>query len=976
MSHVFISYSSHEMETAAKVYTYLEDKGISCWIAPRNVEAGANYATQIVRAIKSCDALVLLASEYTNVSGHVSNEVSLAFDNKKIIIPFKIQDIEFTDEYLYFLGRKHWIEAHRDLNQGLRTLYLTLTELAVTAVPAPEPVLKSNLASDTEQIQQADRAYSRKEIAALLLEKTEKYSYCLKSRLTDRKKYLSFKEEASVLFRETVSAYYYNRRISDDADMIGLLAEELTKGSNVSVHIEGLPGSAKNMIVQLVFFELIYRFQTEESDCLPIYISASYYEKLPYNPANVHEQMKEYLEKELREYLSYLKQHKEVHPVVLVEAIREHYVAKESPEAVLDEILRPLGKFNRVSAIDTGLIKNRARLKKVIPFAGEPRGYLLQTHPVSVENKEAVLRMARSIMKMYDYPVDPDAIYALLEQMKYSQIDIFLIRLVAKELRSVYGVTRIHMRDMYEKMALNELYVDEGKLRKASEELFRYVVDDMLDVKTMVYNGDLWSLPHKHGSYLEFMMAYYFVYRIDNPEMSEDYSFFRTMLTSNANHFMSSFLYDNYGLQEKLLEFVIKNYNAFDVRQKSNGAYWIGRLSYKNLASQAVEFLMKEFERLKPLAKPDNREIQENYDNHFLFRSVCTGLFLQGQVQILDEYLGIVIGNKVANAINRGATIEYFGDDYQMAAHDAYYLDTDLSTGERALEELNKRIALAFRNGKTQYPEYNLLTMLMLIQARMQSTESEVNFELRKYVEAALTNLKIYQSRPQNVISGKILNYFASVQEDLEKYLKVGSFDVGTDIYNRCGALRGRKRKQWLALAADDAESVPEHTFSAWMLAAFFLPEHMETEGYLKHEVLDMILIHDMARFETEGQETDRGETKSTLSEKNPASRKLFLKGAYPNVANLTYYYNIWTGYYNGININSRIARDIVLIQTVYTFCEYFCKYPDSFSKETAKSWISEKANLMTETGYELFGRLIERNPDFAKMQDIVQNYT
>ena len=105
-NHIFISYSSKELDIALKVCEFLENNNFKCWIAPRNVEAGGNYATQIVNAIKKCDLLVLLASENTNNSGHVSNEVSIAFDNKKIIIPFKIQEFVFTDEYLYFLGRK------------------------------------------------------------------------------------------------------------------------------------------------------------------------------------------------------------------------------------------------------------------------------------------------------------------------------------------------------------------------------------------------------------------------------------------------------------------------------------------------------------------------------------------------------------------------------------------------------------------------------------------------------------------------------------------------------------------------------------------------------------------------------------------------------------------------------------------------------------------------------------------------------
>lgn len=134
--YVFISYSTKDQGVAMNVCNYLERNGIRCWIAPRNISAGGNYASQIVSAIKGCSAFVLLASKNTNSSGHVSNEVSIAFDSGKTIIPFKIQDFEFTDEYLYFLGRKHWIEAHADMNRGLEMLRVTLVNAAGFYAPA------------------------------------------------------------------------------------------------------------------------------------------------------------------------------------------------------------------------------------------------------------------------------------------------------------------------------------------------------------------------------------------------------------------------------------------------------------------------------------------------------------------------------------------------------------------------------------------------------------------------------------------------------------------------------------------------------------------------------------------------------------------------------------------------------------------------------------------------------------------------
>ena len=257
-------------------------------------------------------------------------------------------------------------------------------------------------------------------------------------------------------------------------------------------------------------------------------------------------------------------------------------------------------------------------------------------------------------------------------------------------------------------------------------------------MNTAEYNGAVWSLPHKHNTYLEFMIARYFADKIQNYRESGDFSFFGTVMTAMSNRFMVSFLKDDYGLQETLLSFIKENYADFNIQQKSNAAYWLGRITFKNLSSEAVEILTEEFKRYKPLVKPDNRNTQENCDNHFLFRSICTGLLSQGQVNILDEYLCIVVTNDIANAVNRGAVIEYFGDNYQMAAHDAYYLDTDLSTGEQAIRILDSRIEVALSGRSGKFVEKDLVTMLTLLQARIQNRKQTLEFAIRPVTEKAL----------------------------------------------------------------------------------------------------------------------------------------------------------------------------------------------------------------------------------------------
>lgn len=125
---IFISYSSKQEKEANEICAFLEKKGVACWITSRDIDPGRDYPKQIVQAIRACPAFILVASEDTNISEHVCNEVSMAFDEKKFIIPFKLQNITFTDTYLYYIGRKQQINAYAGFLDALEMLYHSLIE--------------------------------------------------------------------------------------------------------------------------------------------------------------------------------------------------------------------------------------------------------------------------------------------------------------------------------------------------------------------------------------------------------------------------------------------------------------------------------------------------------------------------------------------------------------------------------------------------------------------------------------------------------------------------------------------------------------------------------------------------------------------------------------------------------------------------------------------------------------------------------
>jgi formylglycine-generating enzyme required for sulfatase activity len=112
MAHdVFVSYSNKDKPVADAVIAGLENKGIRCWVAPRDITPGSSWGQAIINAIESSRFMVIILSGNSNRSKQVVREVERAVANDVIIIPFRIENIDPTGAMAYFLSSEHWLDA-------------------------------------------------------------------------------------------------------------------------------------------------------------------------------------------------------------------------------------------------------------------------------------------------------------------------------------------------------------------------------------------------------------------------------------------------------------------------------------------------------------------------------------------------------------------------------------------------------------------------------------------------------------------------------------------------------------------------------------------------------------------------------------------------------------------------------------------------------------------------------------------------
>lgn len=136
----FVSHANEDAEYARELVTALEARGVRCWIAPRDIPAGSDYGSEIVRAIQASRSMLLIMSAKANEAAHerkhILRELEEASNFRKPIYPLRLEPIELHDSLRYRLSVTQWIEAIADRDRLSEMLIKILRNEAIDMPPA------------------------------------------------------------------------------------------------------------------------------------------------------------------------------------------------------------------------------------------------------------------------------------------------------------------------------------------------------------------------------------------------------------------------------------------------------------------------------------------------------------------------------------------------------------------------------------------------------------------------------------------------------------------------------------------------------------------------------------------------------------------------------------------------------------------------------------------------------------------------
>lgn len=143
LTQVFISYACRDRDRVLPIADRLAAAGVPVWLDRYRIEGGTRWAAEIVSALEASRVVMLVCSDASMRSWAVKQEIQLAGENQKILLPLILEKTNFPVQMKFFLAGWQWIEildrpVEQWLPPGLRALQIAGVALGGTPIKVPE----------------------------------------------------------------------------------------------------------------------------------------------------------------------------------------------------------------------------------------------------------------------------------------------------------------------------------------------------------------------------------------------------------------------------------------------------------------------------------------------------------------------------------------------------------------------------------------------------------------------------------------------------------------------------------------------------------------------------------------------------------------------------------------------------------------------------------------------------------------------
>lgn len=151
MSQIFVSYARADRDFVDRLIQDLERKGFDVWVDRKDISGGSDWRAAISQAIRECRAFLLVLSPNSADSKKVIQELSLADEHKRQIIPLMYQPCDIPPDMELQLASLQRVDfTEQSFEEALDQLEQALGSKS-TVKPPQSPRAKKKRERDTQR---------------------------------------------------------------------------------------------------------------------------------------------------------------------------------------------------------------------------------------------------------------------------------------------------------------------------------------------------------------------------------------------------------------------------------------------------------------------------------------------------------------------------------------------------------------------------------------------------------------------------------------------------------------------------------------------------------------------------------------------------------------------------------------------------------------------------------------------------------
>ena len=754
--------------------------------------------------------------------------------------------------------------------------------------------------------------------------------------------------------------------------------------------IKGPLGSYKNRIMQYLYLLV----EKKDKDIIPFYIDVSSYEKTAEINSDVSEDaFIKPLKDDIDEINSLIRSNPDKTPLLMIDGIRDFSYGNESLYYCIKDSLKKTD-CKVVTCLDTDYTVNNQRIFGAHPLGSNNFATYARIKSMPLYKRTECVEFIHDCIRVFNVGIasnmTAEKIYDYLLRLNFISVDAYwLVNMLNTVLGNMLS-NKETLSAIYDSLCLS-LFESSKTVESAAKLAYEYELGSS-DFNKVSFCLDPISEPiRKHRSILDFLIAKHYVRKISelylNPpegkKLEETLRFFNMVLPKNITRFVVSMINSNEDLEHGIMILAKKYYDRLSLFGKSELTFWMARLNNPKRKDECLRLLRsfntKEINNYNS-TQFENSETKK--DAAFLLRGINVSLIYEGDRVALIYYINSLLNDKVANSVNRGFHLEYYGDKPYIPNKTLLDYEDDVTVGENTLTVLCLSMDRKIRRRETNsyVAILETVTICNLIQARLEKSDEEDVLDVKQYIEKCLGYLEwIIVQRTTRAVPN-LGKYFAWIHSEFKRILREGknspdgkvSYDRAA-VYNKFSHACSVKRTGWVKCEVPEPENIVEHMYNCWLLGMMYLPDECDLADYDKNRILQMLLIHDLGETETGdiNRPEKAGNQKHYDRQESTVMQALLYSGTYPSAANISNYLERWFEWDEKRGTNYCVAKDIDNLQTIFTFCVYYLENPELFTEDDIFYWLDGLGDLETDIVRDISDVLIVNNPKFEKIIEI-----